>query len=70
MYQRAGKKTSAVLSSDKVSLMSLVTFIDAATRDLQKAGDDDAALRFELMGDYLRNDFRGSLVYNSKILGL
>lgn len=70
MFQRAGKKTAAAMSTDKVSLMGLVTFIDAATRDLQKAGDEDAALRFELLGDYLRNDFRGSLVYNSKILGL
>ena len=71
MFQRAGRKTAAALNPDKVSLMSLVTFCDKAREDLERAGDEDSALRFELLAEYLRNDFRGgSLIYNSRILGL
>lgn len=70
--QRPGKKHKAALSDyDNVNLTSLIRFCKAAQADLEKAGDTDAALRFEIFGEYLLNDFKGGfLKYNSKALGL
>lgn len=54
-----------------VNFRSLIEFVKNAQRDLKEAGDNDAALRFEIFGEYLINDFRGGyLKYTSKALGL
>lgn len=71
MNQRAGKSHKAALGEDdKVRFGDLIKFISAAKVDLEKAGEEDAALRFEILEDWLRNDSRGRLTYNSKVIGL
>jgi hypothetical protein len=71
MFQRAAKTHNASPSdSDKISLKALVDFCKNARIDLNKVGEEDAALRFEILEDWLRNDFKGSLKYNSKMIGL
>jgi hypothetical protein len=69
--QRAGKTHSASLQDgDKIRLTDLVNFCKSARTDLEREGDSDAALRFEILEDWLRNDFRGSFKYDSKMIGL
>jgi hypothetical protein len=70
--QRAGKTHSAALvDSDKVSLTSIIKFLKEAKTDLEKSGEEDAALRFEILADYLVQDYRGGgFKYSSKMIGL
>jgi len=70
--QRAGKTHAAALvDSDKVSLTSLIKFLKEAKNDLEKCGDQDAAIRFEILADYLVEDYRGGgFKYFSKMIGL
>ena len=69
--QRAGKTHSAALvDGDKIPLASLIKFCKEAKADLEKQGEEDAALRFEILSDYLLNDYRGSFKYQSKMIGL
>jgi len=70
--QRAGKTHAAALvDSDKISVTSLIRFLREAKSDLEKSGDDDAALRFEILADYLVEDYRGGgFKYQSKMIGL
>jgi len=71
MNQRAGKTHKAALvDSDKIRYTDLVEFCKRARTDLESEGDSDAALRFEILEDWLRNEFRGSFKYNSKMIGL
>lgn len=73
MFQRAGKTHKAKATDDRenVNLMSLIRFCKEANKDLNAAGDHDAALRFEILYEYLLNDFKGGyLEYKSKALGL
>ena len=71
MNQRAGKTHKAALvDSDKIRFNDLVDFCKKARADLEREGDDDAALRFEILEEWLRNDFRGSFKYDSKMIGL
>jgi hypothetical protein len=71
MNQRKGKMHKAALSdSEKVNYRDLVEFVDMARKDLEAEGEGDAALRFEIFGEWLRNDFKGRLKYESKIIGL
>ena len=56
---------------DSVNFRSLIEFVRQAQIDLEAVGDNDAALRFEILLEYLLNDFKGGyLKYNSKALGL
>lgn len=70
--QRPGKTHAAGLhDGDKVSLGALVKFVRAAKEDLLDAGDGDAATRFEILEDWLREDFKGgTLKYTPKAIGL
>ena len=71
MNQRAGKTHKATLmDSDKIRFSDLVEFCKKARADLENEGDSDAALRFEILEDWLRNDFRGSFKYDAKMIGL
>ena len=71
MFQRNAKTHKAALSDlDKISLRSLVDFCKKARTDLENAGEEDSALRFEVLEDWLRNDFKGSFIYSSKMIGL
>ena len=71
MNQRAGKTHSAALvDNDKVSLQALINFCKEAKNDLEKEGEEDSALRFEVLEEWLRNDFKGSFKYQSKMIGL
>lgn len=72
MNQRPGKTHAAALrDGDRIALRDLVDFLKEARVELFAAGDDDAALRFELFEDYLRTNFTGGkLKYKPGILGL
>ena len=71
MFQRSAKTHKAALSdSDKISHRSLVEFCKKAKADLENAGEQDSALRFEILEEWLRNDFKGSFAYSSKMIGL
>ena len=72
MNQRPGKTHAAALrDGDRIALRDLVDFLKEAQQDLVTEGDADAALRFELFEDYLRNQFTGGkLKYKPAILGL
>ena len=73
MHQRPGKKKAMTLndSEDKVSLLSLIRFCDEASKQLTFNNDSDAALRFEILREYLTHDFKGGfLKYDHKALGL
>lgn len=69
--QRPGKTHAAGLrDSDTITLRALVNFCESAKKDLEKEGDEDAALRFEILADYLRNDHTGGFAYKPKMIGL
>lgn len=69
--QRAGKTHKAALSdSDKIRYADLVAFCKQAKQDLADAGEEDSALRFEILEEWLRSDFKGSFSYNPRMLGL
>lgn len=70
--QRAGKTHAAgAYDGENVSLGSLIKFVRAAKEDLLEAGDGDAAVRFEILEDWLREDFKGGpLKYTQKAIGL
>lgn len=71
MFQRNAKTHKAALSdSEKVSLSALVDFCKKACIELECAGESDAALRFEILETYLRNDYKGNFKYQSKMIGL
>ena len=71
MNQRAGKThKAALMDSDKIRYSDLVEFCKRAKSDLESEGDSDAALRFEILEDWLRNDFRGTFKYDAKMIGL
>lgn len=71
MNQRAGKTHSASLrDGDNIRLSDLVNFCKSAKLDLEREGEEDAALRFEILETWLREDFRGSFKYHSKMIGL
>lgn len=66
MNQRPGKTHSAAATDTRhsIDLGALIKFAAQARVALEEAGEDDAALRFELFEDYLRND-----VVNGKLFG-
>jgi hypothetical protein len=71
MNQRAGKTHKAALGDvEKIRYADLVEFCKRARVDLESEGDSDAALRFEILEDWLRNDFRGTFKYDAKMIGL
>ena len=72
MNQRAGKTHAASLrDGDTVKLGQLIKFCKDAHKDLEKAGEEDAALRFEILAQALLEDFKGgNLNYSSKMIGL
>jgi hypothetical protein len=72
MNQRAGKTHAAALrDGESIKLGQLIKFCKDAQRDLEKAGEEDSALRFEILSQALLEDFKGgSLSYNSKMIGL
>lgn len=74
-FQRKAKMKPATLreqdDTDHVSKLSLIKFCDRAVKELTSSNDPDAALRFEILRDYLMNDFRGQyLHYEHRALGL
>ena len=72
MNQRAGKTHNAGLrDGDAIKLGQLIKFCKDAQKDLEKAGEDDSALRFEILSQALLEDFKGgNLNYASKMIGL
>ena len=70
--QRPGKTYAAgAYDAENVSLGSLIKFVRAAKEDLLDAGDQDSAVRFEILEDWLREDFKGGpLKYTQKAIGL
>lgn len=70
--QRSANKHAAGASDDRVSLSSLVKYLKEAHAALESADDEDAALRFELLIDYLTSEYSPSkgLKFETKHLGL
>jgi len=65
------KPTRNAADPNAVNFRSLIEFVKSAIIDLKESGDEDAALRFEILYEYLLNDFKGGyLKYTSKALGL
>lgn len=56
----------------KISHLHLIKFIEECQHQLTLKGEPDSAFRFEMVADYLKNDFKpGSpLYYNPMVLGL
>ena len=72
MNQRPGKTHAATLNDDGVIKLSvLVRYIRSCQQALE-AIDDEAAIRFEILGDFLTEDYRPGtpLVFKTKDLGL
>ena len=55
---------------DRVPLASIIKFCREAKADLENNGDEGAALRFEILAEYLLNNYKGSFKYQSKMIGL
>jgi hypothetical protein len=75
MNQRAGKMHAASMNDaggGTIVYGDLLKFVRAAQTDLEHCGEEDAALRFEILGDYLENDYKVGtpLKFTSKALGL
>lgn len=74
MNQRPGRYHSAALhdSGSAIPLSQLIRFVRAAQAALEKHGEDDSALRFEILGDYLQEDVVNGkpFEFTTKTLGL
>jgi hypothetical protein len=55
-----------------VSLKDLIYFVTQAQRALEEVDEEDSALRFEIFGDFLREDVANGkpFVFSTKALGL
>lgn len=60
------------MSDDHVKLSSLVKYLRACQQALETEGEPDSALRFELLVDYLSNEYspKDGLSFKTKHLGL
>ena len=73
MNQRKGKTHKAALDNgSKVDYRQLVNYVHNARMALEKEGMEDAAFRFEMFEEFLRQDFTNGAVFEfkSKHLGL
>ena len=70
--QRPGKyhKASGADSGIHINAFALIKFCKEAQEVLQKRGEEDSALRFEILGDYLREDYKGGQINTGRALGL
>lgn len=73
MNQRPAK-THAAAGNDRqsIDLSNLIKFVSTARVALEQEGEEEAALRFELFEDYLRNDVANGkpFGFTYKALGL
>lgn len=74
MNQRAGKTHAAGMDQGggSVQYSDLLRFVRAAQKALESEGEEDSALRFEILGDYLSEDYKvgNPLTFTTKALGL
>lgn len=70
MRRQSHKAPASLTGVDRIGTMTLVKFLKAAKEDLERRGLEDEAFRFEMMEEYFRNDFKGSLTYSPSILGM
>jgi hypothetical protein len=72
MNQRKGKMHAAALNDTvRVDLKDLLNVLKTAQTELYGAGEEEAAIRFEIFRDYLVNDYRGGkLAYSTRMVGL
>jgi hypothetical protein len=73
--QRAGKTHSAAMNDDRLGqqLGQFAKLIRAAQAALESEGEEDSALRFEILGDFLEKDVINdgkSLMFSTKVIGL
>lgn len=72
--QRAGKTHAAAATDQRqsVDLQALIKFVAQARVALEENDEEDAALRFELFEDFLRNDVANGkpFGFTYKALGL
>jgi hypothetical protein len=74
MNQRAGKTHLAAMTDDggSIPLGSLIKFVRSAQDELEHAMESDAALRFEIFGDFLEQDVANGIPFKftTKAIGL
>lgn len=73
--QRAGRFHGAGASDSEggsIPLKALILFVTQAQQALEHIGEDESALRFEIFGDYLREDVANGarFEFTTKTLGL
>jgi hypothetical protein len=73
--QRSGRYHAAAMNDDgggNITLKELITFVEKAQAALEDAGEGDAALRFEIFGDYLKQDVTSGqhFQFSTRALGL
>lgn len=73
--QRGGRFHAAAMNDEgggNITLKDLITFVDKAQAALEDSGESDAALRFEIFGDYLKEDVASGqrFQFSNKALGL
>lgn len=73
MNQRKGKTHSAALGDgSKIDFRQLVNYVRNARAALEKEGLEDAAFRFEMFEEFLRNDYGSGqpLEFKTRHLGM
>jgi hypothetical protein len=73
--QRRGRFHSASLNDEgggQITLKELIDFVTQAQKSLEQNGEEDSALRFEILGDFLREDVANGTPFRftTKALGL
>ena len=70
--QRPGKYHSAsgVDLTIQINVFNLISFCRDAQSILTLQGEEDSALRFEILGDYLTQDYKGGEINAKRALGV
>lgn len=73
--QRDGRFHAAAMNDEgggNISLKDLISFVDQAQKALEQANEPDSALRFEILGDFLKEDVTNGTPFRftTRALGL
>lgn len=68
MYQRTTTKPKPMDAGDRISVMSLIRFLQAAKEDMERRGKEDEAFVLEMLEEHFREN--KPLVYNAMVLRL
>lgn len=68
MYQRTTTKPKPMDAGDRINVMSLIKFLEAAKNDMERKGKEDEAYVLEMLEEHFREN--KPLVYNAMVLRL